>query len=102
MIRSFRHKGLEDLFLKGKSRYINPIYYKKLRIQLAFLNRLGSGCENLISMTPWQAHKLHGKNSRGQDVEGHFSFHVTANWRLVFRYDSLSGDVELTDFIDYH
>ena len=56
----------------------------------------------LIGLTPWQAHQLRGKNSRGQDVGGHFSFHVTANWRLVFRYDSETGDVELTDFIDYH
>lgn len=102
MIRSFRHKGLEELFLNGKTRYINPLYHKKLRHQMQFLNRLGAGNTELISLTPWQAHQLRGKNSRGQDVEVHFSFHVTANWRLVFRYDSETGDVELTDFIDYH
>lgn len=102
MIRNFRHKGLEDLFLNGRSRYINPLYHKKLRRQLSFLNGLGACNEDLICLTPWQAHRLHGKNSRGQDVEGYFSFHVTANWRLVFKYDSVSGDVELTDFIDYH
>lgn len=102
MIKSFRHKGLEELFTKGKSRYLNQIFYKKLRLQLMFLDALNANQEAKILATPWRPHKLHGKNPKGQDIEGHFSFTVTGNWRLVFIYDNTSGDVFLTDFMDYH
>ena len=102
MIKNFRHKGLDELFRKGKTKFINKSFYKKLIAQLNFLDTLYAEEEYRIMGTPWGPHRLHGKNSRGQDVEGHFSFKVTGNWRMVFKYDDLSGDVILIDFIDYH
>lgn len=102
MIKSFRHKGLDELFYKGKTKLINKSLYKKLRLQLIFLNALGAGEEERILETPWAPHRLCGNNSRGQDVDGHFSFKVTGNWRMVFKYDDLNGEVILIDFIDYH
>ena len=102
MIKSFRHKGLDELFHKGKTKLINKSFYKKLRFQLNFLDSLDPGQVDKIMQAPWIPHRLCGKNSKGQDIEGHFSFKVTGNWRMVFKYDDLNGDVVLVDFIDYH
>lgn len=38
MIVSFRHKGLEELYKKGKSRKIDQHHWEKLLKQMSFLD----------------------------------------------------------------
>ena len=63
------------------------------------LNNLSQ--EEAIMLQPgWAPHKLTGFNPHGQSVNGHWSLKVSGNWRLTYKYSD--GNVELTDFIDYH
>ena len=101
MIKNFRHKGLEELFLTGQSRKINNQHKKKLILQLSFLNALISE-EELLMVPNWRPHKLTGKNNHGQDLNGHWSFTVSGNWRLTFYFDQKDKTVVLLDYIDYH
>ena len=48
----------------------------------------------------WFLHPLHGKNPQGQEVEGHWSVWVNANWRMTFTFEN--GDAVLLDYQDYH
>ena len=100
MIISFRHKGLEEFFKTDHSKKINPNHFKKLRLILGVLNQLK--CEDdILVFQQWRPHKLKGINSRGQNVEGHWSLTVSGNWRVTY-FMTVSGDVVLTDYIDYH
>ncbi len=101
MIISFRHKGLEALFLnkKTKAGKISALYAPKIRVMLGFLNRMVS--EEEILDQPWEAHRLVGKNPHGQDLKGHWALKVSGNWRITYRFTE-DGNVELLDYIDYH
>lgn len=78
MIKGFRHKGLEELFLSGKSRRINSQHKKKLILQLSFLNALKKEDE-LLMVPNWRSHKLSGNNDSGQSITGLWSFMVSGN-----------------------
>lgn len=99
MIVSFRHKGLEELYQKGKTRRIDVRFWPKLKLIFAALDILDE--EDLIlSQSHWMPHKLSGKNPKGQSIDGHWSLKVSGNWRLTYRFND--GNVELIDFMDYH
>lgn len=100
MIVSFRHKGLEELFKKGSSKKINPQHQAKLVEQMSILDSLVNETDILIYLQ-WFPHKLSGKNSKGKDVEGHWSLKVSGNWRLTYCFEP-DGNVVLLDYIDYH
>lgn len=99
MIKSFRHKGLEELFRRGRSSKINPQHAAKLRDMMTFLDEMELEAEVLGRR--WDAHKLTGKNNKGQPVQDHWSIRVSGNWRLTYLFTS-DGDVVLLDYLDYH
>jgi proteic killer suppression protein len=92
MIKSFRHKGLEQFFKTGSKSGIQPHHATKLRIQLTALNAAESP-EDLMP-SAWRMHQLSGEWS------GFWSLTVNGNWRVIFRFDE--SDVELVDYLDYH
>ena len=92
MIRSFRHKGLEQFFTTGSTRGINAQHAAKLRRMLTALHT-AQGPANL-NHPSYRLHPLHGER-RGQ-----WSMWVSGNWRLVFAF--AGADVEDVDLIDYH
>ena len=100
MIVSFRHKGLEELYKKGKSRKIDPRHWNKLLIQMTIINQLTSE-KDIMIFRNWLSHKLTGQNPAGQTVDGHWSLKVSGNWRLTYFFDQ-NGNVILTDCMDYH
>lgn len=97
MIKSFRHKGLEQFFTSGAKSGIRPDHAKKLQRQLAVLDNARS-IDDLPAM--WKPHRLHGVNPAGKDVSGHCAIWVSGNWRLVFEFED--NDVHLLDYLDYH
>ncbi len=92
MIRSFRHAGLEAFFRTGSKAGIQPKHEKRLRLQLAQLNR-ASG-PNDMAAPNWRLHPLKGA------LAGHWAVWVDENYRLTFLFEG--KDVALVDYQDYH
>lgn len=92
MIRSFRNKGIETFYLTGKSTGIQPKHAKRLRLQLAALNR--SQHANDMNAPGWRLHALKG------GLANHWAVWVDENWRLTFTFEA--GDAVLIDYQDYH
>jgi toxin HigB-1 len=93
MIRSFRSKALENLFLKNKTKGIKAEHIKKLRQILGVLNA-ASRLEDIESVKPFRCHALTGSRKEEHAVW------VNKNWRVVFEFKG--GDVFLTNYEDYH
>lgn len=92
MIRSFRHKGLRQLFdddLRGK---LNADHVEKIENILAILNRASRPSD--LDLPGFRLHPLKGK------LAGFWAVTVRANWRIVFRFKN--GDAIDVDLIDYH
>lgn len=90
-IRSCRHKGLEELFVQGKTRQIGSRFHANiLRIMdhLAAIAALDD-CKGVKDF-----HELKGSCS------GTYSMHVSGNYCITFQWDG--QDVFDLDFEDYH
>ena len=92
MIKSFRHKGLRDLFEKGTAKGIQPAHAKRLRLQLAALHTA-----RVIDDMDIPGYRLH--QLRGRD-KGRWSITVNGNWRVTFEFRE--GDAHVLDYEDYH
>jgi toxin HigB-1 len=92
MIKSFSHKGLEDLFVNGVSKGIKIDHKKRLVMLLFFLDTLDS--EDTLKFHPKYRHELKG------DQKGFHSMTVSGNWRVIFEF--IDGNVYLLDYLDYH
>ena len=93
MIRSFRHKGLENFFDKGQIKGIKAEHVKKLRQILAVLHAANS-IEDIQSIRALRCHELSGNRKKEHAVW------VNKNWRVTFIFED--GDVYLTNYEDYH
>jgi proteic killer suppression protein len=92
VIKSFRHKGVEDFFLTESKAGIQPKHAQKLKNQLFALNNAKSGKD--MNAPGWNLHRLHG------NLEAHWSVTVNGNWRLTFTFEA--EDAVLVDYQDYH
>ena len=91
MIKSFRHKGLKQLFEAGKSRGISANLTKRLIRQLDFLNRATGPSD--MNLPGYGLHELKGAR------KGTWSVSVSGNWRLTFTFQSVDAhDVDLEDY----
>ena len=89
MIRSFKHKGLEQFFKTGSKAGILPSHAARLRLQLAKLD--GARGPDDMAMPGWRAHPL---------STGHWSVWVNGNWRMTFAFEGV--DAVLVNYLDYH
>lgn len=92
MIKSFRHRGLEDFFLAGSHAGIQPKHAKRLRLQLGQLD--AAFVPQDMGRPGWRLHPLKG------NWDGLWAVWVDENWRLTFRFTG--SNVELVDYQDYH
>ena len=92
MIRSFKHKGLERFFLKGKKSGIQVKHAAKLRLILGRLN--ASVTPKDMDLPGLYLHQLSGRRSEIWSVR------VSGNWRCTFRF--VEGDAEIVNYEDYH
>jgi toxin HigB-1 len=92
MIKSFRHKGMEQFYETGSTRGIQAHHVPKLRRQLARLD--AAALPQDMNIPGWDLHPLKGS------LKGHWSVKVNGNWRLTFMFDD--GDAVLVNYQDYH
>jgi len=92
MIRRFRHKGLERLFLSGDTSGVSAEHVARLRRILALLN--SSKTPGDMALPGVRLHPLRGSR-RGQ-----WAVSVSGNLRLVFEFTG--EDATDVDLVDYH
>ena len=93
MIKSFKHKGLKELFEKGKTNKLPQERLDKIRKLLFIINN---------------AHQLEDVNTPGSRLHklkappyaGWHSVDVTGNYRIVFQFTN--GSAHDIDYADTH
>jgi proteic killer suppression protein len=92
MIKSFKHKGLEDFFYTGKKKGIKPEHAARVE---RILDRLNASSEIRDMNYPGSdLHKLVG------DKKGQYAVRVSGNWRIFFEF--VNGNAYIVDYGDYH
>ena len=92
MIKSFKHKGLENFFYTGKKKGISPEYTGRLE---RLLDRLNAANDIKDMNYPGSnLYKLSG------DKNDHYAVNVSGNWRVFFEF--YDGDAYVVDYDDYH
>ena len=92
MIKSFKHKGLENFFYKKVKKGIRPEHADRLE---RVLDRLNAADEIRDMDYPGSnLHKLAG------DKKGQYAVKVSGNWRVFFEF--VAGDAYIVDYDDYH
>lgn len=92
MIKSFKHKGLEEFYFSGTKKGIQPDHAKKLG---RILDRLdASTYAQDMALPSYRLHKLSGTE---KDT---WSVWVNGNWRVTFHFKN--GDAYVVDYQDYH
>lgn len=91
MIRSFRHKGLRDLFMAGKSAKVPPALRERCLVRLDALDRARAPED--MSVPGFDFHPLRGKPKR-------YSVHVNGPWCITFEFED--GDALRVDLEQYH
>lgn len=92
MIQSIYHKGLRLFFEHGNGAKLPAEFLKKIGYILDALDAVS--CEEDIARLGLGSHKLAG------DLAGYWSVKVSANYRMIFRFED--GDIYDLDYIDYH
>ncbi len=91
MIGGFRHKGLEEICITGKTRRIGPEHIRKCVRILYLLGAAANPGE--MNIAGFRFHSLEGSPRR-------WSVRVSGNYRITFGW---SGENALdVDFEDYH
>ena len=94
MIKSFKHKGLEDFYKTGSIKGIQAIHKDRLQVILNRLNLMEKIQD--VNFPGSRLHKLKGS------MQNLWSVTVQANWRITFEYDEKTADVYIVDYQDYH
>ena len=92
MIKSFKHKGLENFYASGSTKGIQAKHAKKLRMQLATLDT--AHLVEDLDIPGYRLHQLKGS------LKGLWSITVNANWRITFEFTD--GNVYIVNYEDYH
>lgn len=92
MIKTFKHKGLEEFFATGSKAGIRPDHASKLSRQLLRLDIAKNASD--MNIPGWRFHALVGV------LEGHYSVTVNGNWRMTFMFEG--ENAVLVDYQDYH
>ena len=92
MIKSFRHKGIQQFFENGSKAGIQSQHERRLRLQLSRLDDARKAKD--MDAPGWKLHRLKG------ELKNHWSVWVDGNWRLTFTFDG--EDAVLVDYRDYH
>ena len=91
MVGSFRHKGLEELYLTGKTRRMGADHVRKCVRILQLLEVAGRPDD--MNIAGFHFHGLHGSPKR-------WAVRVSANYRVTFGWSGENAaDI---DFEDYH
>jgi proteic killer suppression protein len=91
MIRSFRHKGLKELFERGTTARIQKALHQRCLRRLDALDRAARPEE--MNVPGFDFHPLRGAPVR-------YTIHVNGPWCITFEFED--GDALRVDFEQYH
>lgn len=91
MIKSFRHKGLAELFERGRSRKVRQDLHSRCLRRLDVLDQAES--LNDLNIPGFDFHGLQGRPKR-------YSIHVNGPWCITFQWED--GDALKIDLEQYH
>ena len=91
MITTFRHKGLAELFQRGRSRRVRADLHNRCLRRLDVLDQAESLHE--MNLPGFDFHPLRGKPQR-------YSIHVNGPWCITFEWDN--GEALRVDLEQYH
>ncbi len=92
MIKSFKHKGLEKFFTKGRTAGIQSDHRARLEERLQALHT-AFAVEDM-NIPGWRLHALKG------DRKGQWTINVSGNWRVIFEF--VDGHAYVVNYEDYH
>jgi proteic killer suppression protein len=92
MIKSFRHRGLRQLFEDDTAKGVNAEHVRKLRQILGVLH--AAETIDALRLPTFGLHPLKG------ELKGFWAVTVRANWRVIFRFED--GKASDVDLVDYH
>ena len=92
MIKSFKHKGLEQFFECGTKKGIQVKHANKLRMQLTALDTA-----HVIEDMDIPGYRLHSLKGARKNL---WSITVNGNWRVTFEFEA--GNVYIVNYEDYH
>ncbi|ADE12422.1 type II toxin-antitoxin system RelE/ParE family toxin [Sideroxydans lithotrophicus] len=92
MIKSFKHKGLERLFIKGTASGVQADYATRITLMLDAIDVADQ--VNELDLPGFRLHRLKGVK------RNLWSVRVSANWRITFEFEN--GDAYILDLEDYH
>jgi proteic killer suppression protein len=92
MLKTFRHKGLKQLFETGKSAAVAPNLAKRAKIVLDYLDAAITVYD--MGAPGLRLHELKGER------KGTWSVTASGNWRITFGFRD--GDAYNVDLEDYH
>ena len=91
MIKSFKHKGLRELFENGKTKRISVDFSARLLRQMDAISQADTPEE--LNFPGYDLHELKG------ELAGSWAMRVNKNWRLTFRFvDGNAVDLNLEDY----
>ena len=92
MIKSFKHKGLEDLYFDGSKKGINANHAQKL---IDILDRLDAITDIRDMRYPGaDLHQLKG------NFKEFWAVKISGNWRVIFKF--INSDAFEVNYLDYH
>jgi len=91
VIRSFRHKGLKELFATGASRRVRPDLQRRVIRRLDALDAAADPAE--LNLPGFGFHALKGRPKR-------YALWVNGPWRITFEWRD--GDAVQVDLEQYH
>ncbi|CAH0155627.1 Killer protein [bacteria symbiont BFo1 of Frankliniella occidentalis] len=92
MITSFKHKGLENFFMKADRSGIEQKWVPRIKTRLTVID--AAETIDAINLPGYDLHQLKGDRA---DIG---SISVSGNWRITFRF--IDGDAEILNLEDYH
>ena len=92
MIKTFKDKETQSLYLTGKSKRLPPDLLKRAVRRLEYID-LAATIDDLKVPPSNRLHALKG------DREGQYSISINDQWRICFQFvDGEALDVEITDY----
>ncbi|MGH9872084.1 MAG: type II toxin-antitoxin system RelE/ParE family toxin [Pyrinomonadaceae bacterium] len=92
MIRSFRHRGLQEFFDTGSKRRISPDLAGRIARRLDVLEAAQRIAD--IDAHGFKLHRLKGER------QGEWAISVSGNWRITFKFSN--GEAADINLEDYH
>jgi proteic killer suppression protein len=94
-IRNVVHRGLRRFIERNDASGLHSPVVEKIRNIVTFLQDI-EDVQEMRLVPGWKVHQLGGDRKRT------WSLHVTRNWRITFRIDSVEREIVDLDYEDYH